>query len=85
MPEACHVADQFCEHAANYEGHNCRAHCFACGEPTCVACSIKLVWFEYGRKRICHNCVEQEYGRERVMEHLSALAGYGVTPGAVRR
>lgn len=92
MPEACHVADQFCEHAANYEGHACRSRCFACGEPTCVACSIKMTWYAHGRKRICHDCLINELGEDgyrRVMSHLASLAGYPpgypVTPIHFRR
>lgn len=34
--------------------------CFGCGDDVCIACSRRVVWHDYGRKRVCVNCIENE-------------------------
>lgn len=51
----CHMADDiYCEGGTNKE-------CFACGQPVCGNCSVKVKWSMFGTKRICFSCAEEEY------------------------
>jgi hypothetical protein len=37
-----------------------RTKCFACGELVCRCCSRIRKWYDYGKQRICLNCIEEE-------------------------
>lgn len=53
MPYACTVVDDnTCEGQTNME-------CFACGEPVCGACSVKVAWYNYGIRRIGIDCARE--------------------------
>lgn len=48
-----------CKAPPGLAGAYTRAECFACGMPTCTACSSRRKYMKYGIKRICYNCQEQ--------------------------
>lgn len=77
MRESCHVSDQFCTAAANYEGTYVRAVCFKCDEPVCSKCSSKRKYLRYGTVRLCNDCqVELDGNDEVVMRRMRKMAGY---------
>lgn len=45
--------------ASALESGKTRAECFACGLPACPACSRVREYYNYGKKRVCFNCMEQ--------------------------
>jgi hypothetical protein len=58
----CCVVDEECECPANIENClieeiNLRTKCFACGLYVCKKCSKVIKWYNFGRRRICNNCV----------------------------
>ena len=58
MPYSCPVADDnTCEGQTNVK-------CFACGQPVCKACSVKMTWHNYGVKRIGIDCAREELQRQ---------------------
>lgn len=69
--ESCCVSSQNCLYPAGYimgntviemdysEGDGADKECFACGEPVCENCSQVVPYYDYGRKRICFNCMKE--------------------------
>lgn len=56
-----------------------KAECFACGLPACLECSLRIVYYNWGRKRLCHLCIEDykgEAGEMLVLQHEYRKAGY---------
>jgi len=52
---ACTLADDIhCEGQTNVE-------CFACGERVCKSCSALVEWSTWGVKRVCNECVREDY------------------------
>jgi hypothetical protein len=78
--EPCSVVDSDCDAPANFEGKtsdSAKLTCFADGEPVCGKCSLIVDYYNYGKQRLCHRCVEDLDGnRERVIKHLEQT-----TPG----
>jgi hypothetical protein len=45
--------------------------------PVCKNCSLKVTYYKYGKKRLCHNCLEDyDENDKRVMKHTHELAGF---------
>lgn len=83
----CDNVGQFCE-APPDGGTRTRATCFGCGMPACKACSLRVQYYNYGRKRICHRCLEErldKHGELLVTKHILRLAGYGKESGEYKR
>jgi hypothetical protein len=57
----CHVVNEGCK-APPATFDSTRAECFACGNHVCTgsACSRRVIWHRYGRRRVCAECLEQE-------------------------
>ena len=56
MPYRCPVADSVdCSLKSET-----MVECFACGEPVCKACSVTMLWYNYGIKRIDVDCAREE-------------------------
>lgn len=45
-----------------------RMECFACGNITCKACSARVSYYHYGRKRICRDCLEIHLPNNRALK-----------------
>ena len=59
METCCVVEDNNCKSPANLEKvRPAKGTCFACGLPVCSNCSVVIKYFDYGRKRICNNCID---------------------------
>lgn len=71
----CCVADQFCIAAANFEPPvYVKTQCFACGDFVCTKCSIRADYYQYGKQRLCHNClIDYKDSNELVIAHLHRL------------
>lgn len=80
ISQGCCVVDSIhCTAPAGFPESFTRTRCFACGENVCRNCSLVCSYHGYGRRRICHNCMEQHElpnADRRIREHLTALAGY---------
>jgi hypothetical protein len=80
MSEPCCIANTNCTAAANFEDARARCICFACGQPVCAACSMRVNYDIYGRRRLCDRCLEEYDGTiDRVLH--KELVGAGYTPG----
>ena len=53
MAYSCSQCDQGCQGSTN-------CFCFACGLPVCKVCSDKVDYHDYGKKRLCINCQDEE-------------------------
>jgi hypothetical protein len=74
----CSVVDsRFCEAPANYAGHSngsAKHTCFVCCSHVCKNCSLIVDYYNYGKQRLCHNCLEDyDENDERVLTHLSQM------------
>ena len=77
---SCSVVDSFC--LAPNDGV-ARGICFACGDRVCSNCSLVVSYLAYGRKRICHTCMESlKIPNADKLIHAQAhrLAGYPCSP-----
>jgi hypothetical protein len=73
--EPCCVVDGFCLAPANLEPMiQPRSECFACGRKVCVNCSVVTRYYNYGKKRICHNCLSDNDKEELAIKHLNKIA-----------
>jgi hypothetical protein len=54
----CNVVNENCKAPPMGFQTNTRAECFGCGLFVCTnpACSTRILWYGYGRKRICYHC-----------------------------
>lgn len=50
------------------------AECFACGEPVCTSCSMKVTWFSFGRRRVGFDCLRTFDRGAEVETHYDRLA-----------
>lgn len=73
MADTCCVADQYCKSPSNLEPPiHINSKCYCCGQPVCVNCSLVIEYLDYGKQRICHNCLEMIDGDDkRIMEHIN--------------
>lgn len=74
----CVVDGNTCDAPANYEGtpaESAHCTCFACGEAVCKSCSMRVKYYTFGYKRLCHNCLASYDGNEkRVLAHMTRVA-----------
>ena len=56
-PDCCSVVNEDCLSPANLDPRrHVKTQCFRCGLPVCRECSKVVVYFRFGRKRICNIC-----------------------------
>lgn len=73
--DPCVVVDQFCLAPANLSPlESPKTECFACGNKVCLNCSLVVKYETQGRKRLCHNCLEDNGRVSLVEKHLQRLA-----------
>lgn len=86
-PSSCAVVEGiYCLAPANTgraDDAKTRARCFSCGEAVCINCSLRIRYYDYGVRRICHNCIRERFGEydPRIYVHLWTLAGYMAAEG----
>lgn len=82
-PESCTVVDSIACLATPQSGTTTRARCFSCGDAACVNCSLRISYYDYGTKRVCHRCIRDRFGEfdARVYVHLWTLSGYTAEEG----
>lgn len=58
---ACDVVNEGCKAPPALAGSFTKATCFACGMPACTnsACSWRIQWHGYGRRRVCAKCSDE--------------------------
>jgi hypothetical protein len=82
---SCKQVDSiYCTAPPGHRDSHTKGTCFACGEPVCTACSLRVKYSTYGVQRLCHDCLEMhlgEPGRVRIIEHHYVLAGYSKAQG----
>ena len=72
--ETCCVADQYCIAPANLEPQrSAKCKCFRCGLAVCSRCSTIRDYLTYGKQRLCHNCITEEYGEAVVIRRLRRM------------
>lgn len=55
--ESCNVIWDGCLQPPAFADSDCKEECFACGYNVCTNCSALMQYRNYGRQRICFNCV----------------------------
>jgi hypothetical protein len=61
-----------------------RARCFSCGLFACNNCTVRVQWFDYGRRRVCANCLIDNEQGDKVANLMWRLAGYsGNAPDSI--
>ena len=48
-------------------GRKVRSTCYACGQASCVDCSVKVEYYKFGRQRICHLCLPDHFKNSEAM------------------
>jgi hypothetical protein len=79
----CTVVDSISCQAPPGHGGRISTSCFSCGDAVCANCSLVIDYYDFGRKRIGHDCIRQRFGEhdERVYAHLWQLAGHSAEAG----
>ena len=73
----CHVANQHCTAAGNFEGKHRVAICYRCGLEVCTSCSSIRKYRIFGNVRLCDDCQIDEDGSDiRVTYRVARKAGY---------
>lgn len=62
---------------SNYCKGSTNCKCFKCGESVCKNCSLVVSYYHYGKKRLCHSCLEEEDGNDaQVIAHLANIGNW---------